>query len=46
MKAEEVEKIMAELDEELSEKQSIVNAAVEASKRAKEMEESKDFYRL
>jgi hypothetical protein len=37
---------MAELDEELSEKQSIVNAAVEASKRAREMEEEKDFYKL
>lgn len=46
MKTEEVEKIMAELDEELSEKQSIVNAAIEASKRAREMEEEKDFYKL
>ena len=46
IKTEEVEKIMAELDEELSEKQSIVNAAVEASKRAREMEEEKDFYKL
>ena len=46
IKTEEVEKIMAELDEELNEKQSIVNAAVEASKRAREMEEEKDFYKL
>lgn len=46
IKTEEVERIMAELDEELSEKQSIVNAAVEASKRAREMEEEKDFYKL
>ena len=46
IKTEEFEKIMAELDEELSEKQSIVNAAVEASKRVREMEEEKDFYKL
>ena len=46
IKTEEFEKIMAELDEELNEKQSIVNAAVEASKRAREMEEEKDFYKL
>ena len=46
IKTEEVEKIMAELDEELSEKQSIVNAAIEASKRSREMEEEKDFYKL
>ncbi len=46
IKTEEFEKVMAELDEELSEKQSIVNAAIEASKRAKEMEEEKDFYKL
>ena len=46
IKTEEFEKIMAELDEELSEKQSIVNAAVEACKRAREMEEEKDFYKL
>lgn len=38
--------IFSQLDEELKEKKSIVDAAVEASKRAKELEEKKDFYRL
>ena len=39
MKIEESNTIFAQLDEELQMKKSIVDAAVEASKRAKELEE-------
>ena len=45
-KIAESNNIMAQLTEELNIQQSIVDAAVEASKRAKEMEDEKDFYRL